>query len=368
MIINPEFRKHFDELEKVHLNLREKINAYPEKDEELEARLSSDIKIVEPWRVNIMDQLGEITLNLNPEEKKQYQDFIEHSKYFQIGQEAPFYWRIINKPEGYAGDAVMMEIIYRNMFEGENNFGMFLHKQAVLSDACQAVRNRREFLKDQIIDKGSGKILSIAAGPAMEIQDVLVMNPNGNTYQFHAFDHDIKTIRKVSREVNDSRLQYMVGNAFHLIKGKTQVAIPRNLMLDYCNPRNDTKGFGMILFPFKYSTDRLKKEDYDLVYSAGLYDYIKTFPEDHNKGTIALTRNLFELVKPGGSLVIGNFSPNNPLDLRFPMEFVYDWQLIHRDEQQMYVFAQGISQSQIKSMEVLAEPLGINYFLKIDKK
>ena len=50
-----------------------------------------------------------------------------------------------------------------------------------------------------------------------------------------------------------------------------------------------------------------------MVYSAGLYDYIMTFPIDDSKGTIALTKNLFSLVKPGGSLIVGNFNHNNPL-------------------------------------------------------
>jgi extracellular factor (EF) 3-hydroxypalmitic acid methyl ester biosynthesis protein len=112
---------------------------------------------------------------------------------------------------------------------------------------------------------------------------------------------------------------------------------------------------------------RLKKHDYTLIYSAGLYDYIKTFPEDPTKGTIALTKNLFELVRPGGALVIGNFNSRNPLYERFYMEFVVDWQLIYRTKQEMLDFARSIPEREIKSMEVLEEPLGINYFLKIDK-
>ena len=51
--------------------------------------------------------------------------------------------RIINKPNGYAGDAQMMTFIYRNQFEGKTPFGMFLHKHAVSTKACQAVRNRK---------------------------------------------------------------------------------------------------------------------------------------------------------------------------------------------------------------------------------
>lgn len=368
MNINPEFAKHFDELEKGHIELWKKMNAYPEKGKELEERLGEHLAPIEPWRVAVMDKLGELTSDLSPEEKSEYINYIASTQYHKIGQEAPFYWRIINKPEGYAGDAEMMNIIYRNQFEGDTPFGMFLHKQAVDSKACEAVRNRRTFLREQIENVGGGRILSIAAGPAMEMRDILVKVQNENTYTFHAFDHDIKTVRKVTKECQDPRLKYLVGNALRVMKGNYDIAIPRKGMIDYCDPRKDTKGIGLLLFPFKYSRDTLKREDYDLVYTAGLYDYIKTFPDDPNKGTIALSRNLFGLVKPGGSLVIGNFSQNNPRDLRFPMEFIYNWQLYHRNEQEMNIFAQGIPQNQINGMQLIAEPTKINYFLKIDKK
>ena len=122
-----------------------------------------------------------------------------------------------------------------------------------------------------------------------------------------------------------------------------------------------------LISPIKYELDYLKKEEYDLVYSSGLYDYIMTFPLDDSKGTVALTRNLFNLVKPGGTLIVGNFNHNNPRDLRFIMEYVYDWRLIYRSERDMLEFARSIPEKQIKSIRIEREPLEINYFLKIEK-
>ena len=210
--------------------------------------------------------------------------------------------------------------------------------------------------------------MSIAAGPAMEIQDVLANDPSGDTFHFHAFDHDMKTIREISRQCREPRFSYVLGNAFHLIKGSYAVAVPRKPLMDYCDPRKDFKGIRKAFAPVKYTRMKLRKEAYALVYSAGLYDYIKTFPDDPAKGTIALTKNLFELVQPGGSLVIGNFSPNNPPDVRFIMDYVCDWKLIYRTREAMLDFARAIPEHQIGRMEVLQEPLGINYFLKIEKR
>jgi hypothetical protein len=202
----------------------------------------------------------------------------------------------------------------------------------------------------------------------MEIRDVLMQDQSKDTYHCHAFDHDIKTIRKTCRECTDPRLRYVLGNAFDIIKGSYRVAIPRKALIGTCEPRQDFQGWRKALAPVKYGFATFKKDDYDLVYTAGLYDYIMTFPDQPEKGTIALTKNLFALVKPGGALVIGNFNPNNPRDLRFGMEYINDWQLIYRTKEEMFQFAQTIPEQEIASMKIEQEPLGINYFLVIRKK
>jgi extracellular factor (EF) 3-hydroxypalmitic acid methyl ester biosynthesis protein len=365
--IDPRFKKIFDEMEEGHLQLHQRLNAWTERGPELEARLSDDLKSYASWRIFLADKLGEITLDFDQRQKDGHQKYVRETKYYEIVQEAHFYWRIMNKPEGYAGDAEMMNLIYRNQPEGATPFGMLLHKDAVSSEACQAVRNRRDLLKKGIAGTGGGKILSVAAGPAMEMQDILTEDQSDDTFYCHAFDHDIKTIQNVYKSFQDARFKYLLGNAFHLIKGRFKVAVPRKYAINYCNPKGDFSGVNRLFTPIKYTFETLQTENYDLVYSAGLFDYIKTFQTDNTKGTIALTANLFNLVKPGGSLIIGNFSPANPRNLRFMMEYINDWHLIHRTKEEMLDFARSIPEREIRSMEILEEPLGINYFLKIDK-
>ncbi len=367
MSIYPEFKTHFDDLEKRHLALYRRLNAVKQKGRELMECLDRELAEYSHWRFDLMDRLAEAVAGFSAQQKVGHQRHIKGTEYYRIVQEAPFYWRIMNKPEGYAGDAEMMNFIYRNRYEGKTPFGMLMHKHATLCDACQAVRNRRHFLADQIKQK-KGKVLSVAAGPALEMLDVLNADLSTDTFHFHAFDHDIKTIRNTRREFSDPRLRYVMGNVFDLIKGSYRVALPRKALLGVCEPRMDFKGWRKVLAPFKYGFETLEREDYDLIYSAGLYDYIMTFPGRSEKGTIALTKNLFALVKPGGSLVIGNFSPNNPRNLRFAMEYVNDWQLICRNEAEMRQFAAAIPDREIETMTVDREPLGINYFLKIKKR
>jgi extracellular factor (EF) 3-hydroxypalmitic acid methyl ester biosynthesis protein len=369
--IDPQFKKIFDEMEEGHLQLHQRLNAWPEQGLELEARLQEEIISFEPWRSRHFDGLAEINEHYTEDEKDRYRRYVRMSSYCKIIQEAPFYRQIMNKPFGYAGDAELMGLIYRNQFEGNTLFGMFLHKDAVQSVACQAVRNRKDFLYGEIMDvlsrNGTGtKILSVAAGPVEEIQDAL-KNYSGEKVSFLGLDHDMHTIRKTCQSFRDRRFRYALANAFHIMKGHRRIAYPRGAFHRYCDPRRDFKGWRKLLSLMLYELDHLQKHAFDLVYSAGLYDYIWTDPQHNDKGAVALTKHLFHLVKPGGSLVIGNFSPNNPRDLRFPMEYVYEWFLIYRTKQEMLDFARSIPEREIKSMEVLEEPLGINYFLKIDK-
>jgi SAM-dependent methyltransferase len=364
--IDDSFKTHFNELEKRHLKVRAKVNSFSEKGNELEERLSAELKMFEPWRLRKMTQLAEITSNFNNKQKKAHIEFIKGTEYYKIVQEAPFYWRIINKPNGYAGDAEMMSFIYRNQFEGKTPFGMFLHKNATTTKACQSVRNRKDYLAEQILKENGGQILSLAAGPAQEIKEILDDNKR-NGFQFLALDHDLDTLQRYNISNTSAQFTYALTNAYRIINDKYHVVKPRDFMVKYCYPRRDFRGFRKIFNTLKYETIDLKNKEFDLIYSAGLYDYIKTNQLDDSKGTVALTKNLFSLLKPGGSLIIGNFNHNNPRDLKFVMEYIYDWQIIHRNRYDMFDFVRTISKNDIKDIRIIEEPMGINYFLKIDK-
>ena len=365
-VIDSKFASLFDELEKGHLDTKERLNAFKETGEELNQRLLEEMIEFESWRFQIMDQLGEITEDFNPTQQSAHQQFIRETKYFAIVQEAPFYWRIINKPNGYAGDADMMSYIYRNEFEGDSPFGKFIHKHAVSTKACESVRNRKRYLTEQILKTEDGRILSLAAGPAEEIKETIGTAKKCN-HEFVALDHDLDTLKKYKPENNGFNFTYALANAFQIISENYFAARPRSLFENYCFPRTDFKGLRKVISSLKYEVIDLKERKFNLIYSAGLYDYIKTFPLDDSKGSVALTKNLFALLESGGTLMVGNFNRNNPRDLRFVMEYIYDWQLIYRDKYDIMEFVRSIDENEIKSVQIIEEPLGINYFLLIEK-
>jgi len=366
MTIDRNFKTLFNEMEKRHIEIRAKVNSFSEQGNGLEERLSEEIEIFESWRFHKMDRLGEITSNFDKKQKKAHKKFVRDTEYYKIVQEAPFYWRIINKPSGYAGDAEMMSFIYRNQFEGKTPFGMFLHKHAVATKACQSVRNRKDYITEQIQKTNGGQILSLAAGPAQEIREILDGH-KGNEFQFLALDHDLDTLQRYDIPNKSHQFTYALANAFQIVSGQYRVVKPRRYMMKYCYPRRDFRGLRKILSSLKYELIDLKNKKFNLIYCAGLYDYIQTFPLDDSKGTVALTKNLFDLLKPGGSLIVGNFNHNNPRDLRFVMEYIYDWRLIYRNRFDMFDFVRTVSKNDIKDIQIIEEPTGINYFIKIDK-
>ena len=121
-----------------------------------------------------------------------------------------------------------------------------------------------------------------------------------------------------------------------------------------------------LLISFKYKIKTLQPSTYDLVYSAGLFDYIRTF-DDKEKGTIALTKRLFDLLKPNGRLLIGNVSPVLSRGTIWGMECYCDWYLINRTKEEVLAFADAIPKNEIKSIQVITEETGINWFLDIRK-
>ena len=305
---------------------------------------------------------------LNTEEDKEFLSYIEKSGIKELIYDAPLFYQIIAKPRGYAGDSDVMKFMYEDKFEGENNFGKVWHKIASSVITADTVRYRKRLIEEEFFNKinDGALILNLAAGPAIEIKNYLSKKPDKKV-KFIALDHDIETIRRSKAGFLDDRLDYWVANAFKLLKKDRTVLKPYSLMEKSSNPKKDTKGLNKIKIPFKYRVKKLKDGQFDFIYSAGLYDYIQTY-EDKNKGSIALTRELFSLLKSGGTLLIGNFGDNAPEWIKWHMKYICEWELIYRNEEEIRVFTTDIPQDEIAMIKVISEKTGINKFLIIKKK
>jgi cyclopropane fatty-acyl-phospholipid synthase-like methyltransferase len=95
---------------------------------------------------------------------------------------------------------------------------------------------------------------------------------------------------------------------------------------------------------------------YDLIWSAGLFDYFK------DKHFVYMINKYYKYLAEGGEFIIGNFSTSNPT--RRLMEVLSDWYLVHRSKNDLVRMALEAKASE-EQVEVEMEELGVNLFLRI---
>ena len=211
--------------------------------------------------------------------------------------------RVYAKPRGYAGDFKSIDWIYENEAGGTGRLGPILDRCFLERHAAAAVRNRRGLLCRQIRKHANQhperptRITSMACGPAREIFDVIEELSDPTRIQATLIDTDIQALEQVRDEIKQRGLEQHVqahhGNLIYLSMGRQKIELPPQ----------------------------------DLMYSVGLIDYFndKLVTRLMNWGHSCLT--------PGGEMILGNFHPKNPD--KAMMDFVLDWRLIHRSEEDM---------------------------------
>jgi len=227
------------------------------------------------------------------------------------------------KPYGYAGDFEVIDRIYQNSLSKNPDIQRW-DEYFQSREACQAVRNRKNYFIALMRDiaarsnNESVRVLNVGCGPA---RDVLEYCSSGNgVIKFECVDMDKKAIL-YAKSVCSDILDLVT---FHR-----------------CNI-------------FRYRDENL----YKLIWSAGLFDYLD------DSSFIALLRRLYKMLEPGGQIVVGNFSTQNPT--RDYMEFG-EWFLRHRTEEELLALAESTKIKDI-SATIGKEPQGINLFLHISKK
>jgi SAM-dependent methyltransferase len=250
----------------------------------------------------------------------------------EILHQDPFTWRAFSKPRGYAGDAELLDYIY-GVDEGwaapagTSAVGqrIFAHHTAH-GPSPKAVRVRRRVLA-RLVDETSAavsrpRILSVAAGHLREAGLSAAIR-QGRTGEYVALDQDGKSLETVER----------LYGRFGVV---TVAAGIRRLLMG-----------------------RLALGRFDLIYSAGLYDYLPQTTARH------LTRVLFDMLRPGGRLLVANFLPGIR-DVGY-MESFMDWHLVYRTTQELRDLAKPIDASQAGATDIWTEENDNVAFLLVTK-
>lgn len=96
------------------------------------------------------------------------------------------------------------------------------------------------------------------------------------------------------------------------------------------------------------------QKKYDVIWSAGLFDYFE------DKVFVFLIKRFMMFLAQNGSIIIGNFSTINPSK---PYMSLFRWHLYHRSPHALrtLAIASGIDKNKI---EISKEPMGVNLFLQ----
>lgn len=283
-----------------------------------------------------IEELKLITKSFSKLENERHGFYLRKS-IWNFLMESEFIKRTNIKPRGYAGDSVMMEMLYNHEYLGKSSFGKIFHKHPCDTKAADAVRNRRslinEFISEQIekLNKEEVKILSVACGPAWEIHDFLLNSPYNRRVSFYLLDQDYDALEEA--KTNISKIPDG-GNPYKVNYIKESV---RTLL--------------------RSSSEQIFLGQFDFIYSMGLYDYLT------DSVATALTHKLFSVLNSSGMMILGNYHKEN--ETRKYMEYLMDWVLYYREEESLLELIEGVAN--LNSSSVHFDNSGTQMFLKATK-
>jgi extracellular factor (EF) 3-hydroxypalmitic acid methyl ester biosynthesis protein len=244
------------------------------------------------------------------------------------------------KPRGYSGDAEMMLMAYDNAYLGTYVFNKLMHKHGVETRAAEAVRSRRRLVPGVLAEVVARfpdlpphgfHFLSLAAGPASELHEIVRDPGDAERFAITLLDQDEfaldlarETVRRVEAE-RGARLsvRYVQDSVRTMVR---------------------TRDLGQTLGRQHF------------VYSMGLFDYLTT-----PVARVVLAKT-WEVVRPGGTLLVGNFHAATPT--RFHMAYWGDWSLCYRTEEGFLALADGLS---YRSARIDFDDTGCQMFLRLEK-
>ncbi|MBY5336664.1 class I SAM-dependent methyltransferase [Rhizobium leguminosarum] len=204
------------------------------------------------------------------------------------------------KPRGYSGDARLLDFIYgrpeiEDAVASASELGRSIYGYTRHASSSVAVRERRDILARRVDEiastrPGATEILAIAAGHLREGPLSHALSA-GAIRRWVALDQDPMSVGTVARDFAGTSVEAVNGSVKSLIAGR--------------------HALGM----------------FDFVYAAGLYDYLP------DAVAVRLTRKCISMLKPGGTFLFANFSPETDVDGY--METFMNWALLLRSEREM---------------------------------
>ena len=229
---------------------------------------------------------------------------------------------ILHKPFGYAGDFHIIDRLYT--FDASPHFPKW-GKYSLQTHGARAVRNRKKYFKiilDQLAEiNPKARVLNVASGPARDIFEYLQENPKSQL-QFTCLDMDKRAIA-YAKKLN---VEFLPQIEF----------IDRNIL--------------------RFQTN----EKYDLIWSAGLFDYFK------DKIFVSVLSKFKNYLNTNGEIVVGNFNEDHNPSRNY-MEVLGDWFLFHRTSNKLLQL--GVESGyNLHDIQIGREEENVNLFMHLRKE
>jgi extracellular factor (EF) 3-hydroxypalmitic acid methyl ester biosynthesis protein len=197
------------------------------------------------------------------------------------------------------------------------------------------IKRRLSALIDNAAPGSKVRILSIAAGPAQEIFELLQERTHMPcAVEVVLFDQDRRA------------LSYSYNRLKRLVDSKWQSQVTLLHLHDSIKRllRGATVFSGQGVF--------------DAIYSCGLFDYLQL------PTAVSLCTTLYSLLAPRGTLYIGNMVPG--CQSRWIMELHLDWFLVYRERSEMLELARVAAPS--AHIEIVEEETGVDPFVALTRE
>jgi hypothetical protein len=235
--------------------------------------------------------------------------------------EDPYARRAHDKPRGYAGDAVMLDFIYRPQPITASPIGLAMHRATTGHSNAKSILWRQNYLASKITAAmertNPARALAVAAGHMREL-DLIETPRKPNALEICAVDLDDLSLQECCRSYPGVDIRTVHSSAITIRRAK----LP---------------------------------ETFHLVYCAGLFDYLNDATAEF------LLTQLHRHLLPSGLLCIANFTPEN--HGRGFMEGFMDWSLILRDERDVVRIAKSALPG--CALSTLRDPHGNIVYLEI---
>lgn len=263
---------------------------------------------------SFFDSLDKDFSLLNEEEFGFYKDYYVKEMFPFLADSIDTNSYIREKPLGYAGDYVTMNLIYdlnNSGFLGKTMYSRLINFYTCSIDVANSNIYRKNFLKDKILEfltiKEHPVFLSVGCGPAREVIELLKENKIQKSAIFHLLDLEKNALNYIKDELSkiefnreDIKINYYLSDLLEIIKNKRTAELFSNV---------------------------------DFIYVSGVFDYLS------DRACKKVVQNLAQIAR--NEVVFFNMSLENARHRSY-YEVFGEWVMYHRKKEDVLRWTDGL--------------------------